>query len=813
MITSTHRLFRIGVLTSAVIGTLSAGLSAAPPVNDEAAVWADQLWAAALEGDNDAVESFLKHAPHAGISPGAINDYHASLARWTKNQADDVTAMAERREAAWAEMIALIEPQDEAEHEAKNIIEAMRLLAEVQELSANVGAPLDTPEVQQLLATLRSRIDAWKANGQLMPAQEGVYHLKAVYEDAGTPEKFAALETELKDLSEQVMLLRRYAFEHFHKMFIAHAVSRGETPREAYSPRLVDRWREEVGGIDFAMAIRALELAENEHVERVDMATMLSGGLEAVADLTEAPGLESTFDGLADEARVAALRAALDAAQAQLNVPGAEIDATAVLKDLLQANAATVNVPRAVILREFVDGSTDELDRFSDVIWPFDNEQFQRQMEGEFVGVGIQIQESELGEVKVISPLEGKPAFFAGVEPDDIIIEVDGQPTAGWTVHDAVRHITGPRHTTVVLGLQRDGEDEPVYVPIVRDVIRMPTVKGWSKADAPEDGNEQWNWFIDPQHRIGYIKLTGFDKKTYLDIRRALARMRASGALNGLVLDLRHNPGGLLDQAAHICNLWVPDGPIVTGEDRNGERTFTLNAFPTRCFLAGTPTTVLVNQGSASASEIVAGCLQAHGAAVVIGDRSFGKGSVQTVHGVGADAHMKVTSQYYRLPSDDGATPGRLVHRRPGATDWGVVPDLIVDMSLDDVEDSHRLRARAEAAASSLPWAREHAAKDNEEHGPADINRLLSDGFDPQLELALLVLQAHALAETSPTPMEAPTLGRTCRGLRPWLRFSSTVVASTRLFGEQSLDLFNIFVAATRAVDQQHVVSVHGWRN
>lgn len=755
MKTPAFRLLHIGVLALIFGGTTGLSVFAAPPVSDEARQWSQSLWTAALDGDKVTLEQLLKDAPRNGISPGAVHDYDASLARWVQNQAADVIATAQRRDDAWTEMGALLESEDGEAIDAKGIIEAMRLLAEIQELSDNVAAPLDKPEVVALLAMLRQRVDDWKAQGQLMPAQEGVYHLKAVHEDAGRPDRFARLESELKDLSEQVMLLRRYAFPKFHKMFIAHAQSRGETPRQEYSPRLVDRWREEVDGIDIAMAVRALELAEDEHVERIDMPTMLAGGLEAVADLTEAPGLDATFPGLGDEARVAALRAELDVAQAQLTVPGIDIDPEAVIGHVLESNAASVNFPRSVILREFVDGSTDELDRFSDVIWPFDNEQFQRQMEGEFVGVGIQIQENELGEVKVVSPLEGKPAFFAGVEPDDIIIEVDGQPTAGWTVHDAVRHITGPKHTTVVLGLQRGGEDETVYVPIVRDIIRMPTVKGWSKAETPEGGNEKWDWFIDDQQRIGYIKLTGFDKKTYLDIRRALARMRASGPLNGLVLDLRHNPGGLLDQAAHICNLWVPEGAIVTGEDRNGERTFSLNAFPTRCFLAGTPTTVLVNQGSASASEIVAGCLQAHDAAIVIGDRSFGKGSVQTVHGVGPAAHMKVTSQYYRLPSGDGITPGRLVHRRPGATDWGVVPDIVVDMSLDDVEASHRLRARAEAAASSLPWAREHAAKDNEEHGPANIERLLSDGFDPQLELALLVLQAHALAETQPTPMEA----------------------------------------------------------
>lgn len=765
----------------AVAATIGVGASSlwADPVSAEAAQWSDDLWTAALSGDRPAVESLLQRTPSAGISPGAREAYDNRLEQWRGNRAEDRRATEARIAEAWIEIRESLEDTDaqvkedadaqaeENADESTRLIEAMRLLAEIQELSGDMGAPLDEPQVQTLLSELRTHVDQWKAEGDLLPAQEGVFHLKAVHEDAGRPDAHAKLTTELEELSAQLMLLRRYAFPSFHSMFIEHAQRRGETPRTEYSPRLVDRWQEEVSGVDIEMALTALDLAEAEHVERVDLQTILNGGLDAVEDLAEAPGLHATFEGLADEAALAAFQAALDRVQAQLSVPGATVDARVLLDEILSANETSVNLPEQVVLREFVDGATDELDRFSDVIWPFDYEQFQRQMEGEFVGVGIQIQENELGEVKVVSPLEGKPAFFAGVQPDDIVVEVDGQSTAGWTVHDAVRHITGPRHTTVVLGLQREGEDDLVHVPIVRDIIRMPTVKGWSKALTPEGGEEKWEWFVDPDQRIGYIKLTGFDKKTYLDIRRALARMRATGPLNGLVLDLRHNPGGLLDQAAHICNLWVPEGTIVTGEDRNGERTFAMSAYPTRCFLAGTPTAVLVNQGSASASEIVAGCLQAHDAAVIVGDRSFGKGSVQTVHGVGPDASIKVTSQYYRLPSEDGITPGRLVHRRPGGDDWGVVPDLTVEMSLDDIEDAHRLRARAEAAASSLPWARERAAEDEEAHGPADINRLLTDGFDPQLELALLMLQATALAETAPTPMEALHLAERAHGIPP----------------------------------------------
>jgi carboxyl-terminal processing protease len=741
--------FRVSALAISVVGPLAMALhpaSAEGPVSQAAADWSAEIWQASLDGADDAVTTLLQQAPTEGISPSALGSYRASLARWAGNRLADEAAVKTRREAAWAEMLELIEEDD--------LLEAMSRLAEVQMLSASVGEPLQRPESVALLKKLRGRVDQWKADKQLLPAQEGVFLLKMAWEDVGDEARETALQEELTTLRKKMLLLRRYAFAAYHEKLRAHAKSKGETINAEYSPRLVDRWTEEVAGIDLQMAVESLLLAESEHVERIPVRDMLDGGLASIRNLVTAPGLEATFEGLSDPARVVAFLAAIDASAAALDVPANAIDARAVITRLMEANEASIGFPEQVILREFVDGATDELDRFSGMIWPFDAEQFKRQMEGKFVGVGIQIQESEVGEVVVVSPLEGKPAFFAGVQPDDVIAEVDGQSTAGWTVHDAVRHITGPKDTTVVLGLRREGELELVYVPIVRDVIRMPTVKGWSKEAPSESGEEDWNFLIDPDLRIGYIKLTGFDKQTYRDIRAALAQMYQDGMVNGIVLDLRHNPGGLLDVAASISNLWVSEGTIVSGEDRDGDRTFLMAARSRFCYLGGMPTAVLVNQGSASASEIVAGCLQAHRAAVIIGDRSFGKGSVQTVHGVGPEAHIKVTSQYYRLPSIDGITPGRLVHRRPGSDDWGVVPDLIVEMSPDDIEASHRLRVRAEAAASSLPWARARAKEAEAEDGPADIERLINDGFDPQLELALLILQSQALAETAPTEEE-----------------------------------------------------------
>jgi carboxyl-terminal processing protease len=220
--------------------------------------------------------------------------------------------------------------------------------------------------------------------------------------------------------------------------------------------------------------------------------------------------------------------------------------------------------------------------------------------------------------------------------------------------------------------------------------------------------------------------------------------MTVDGKPQGLILDLRHNPGGLLTSAVRISNLFV-DKPvnIVSGEDKDGHSVWARRADPRGGLFADVPTVVLINRGSASASEIVAGCLQAHGAAVVVGERTFGKGSVQTIHGISQDSRLKLTTQYYRLPSPDGGkSPGRLVHKRPGANIWGVDPDIEVPMSATQVVDAITLRQKAELIP--LDDAEDAEADDEEQ---VDINDLLTKGIDPQLETALLILRAQAMTE------------------------------------------------------------------
>ena len=741
MLTTTFTATRLSVIGLILVGVAQAN---ARPVSQEARAWADEVWAAALDGEMTELEGLLSTPAEDGIDVEARNAFLAEVKAWQQHDLDDDQHDIARLAEARIEMFAA--------HSDGDTLEALRLLLEVQTLSETLATPLNDPEIVAMLANIQQTIDGWRSEGSMFFAQQGLLRLRAVYEDTGHREIWERLSDNYEVVSDQMRLLRRYYFAEFHRGYVAFQKQRGDEVKPGYSPRLDNRWVEEVRDVNLLSAARSLQIAVSEHVEYEGVGPLLKHGLAAVRVLGEASMLSHTFPTLADESKIAAWNAAIDATEASLEVPGAHISLERTMQQLAHANSETLQLPEGVLWREFTDGAMDALDRFSQVIWPYDYESFQRQMRGKFVGIGVQIRENDIGEIEVVTPLEGKPAFYAGVRADDVVATVDGGTTAGWTVHDAVRHITGPTDTTVVLGIRREGTEGLIDIPVTRGVIRMPTVQGWQKQGVNDAGQEDWNWLIDPEDGIGYIKLTGFDQETRGDLMQAITEMRRSQSLNGLLLDLRYNPGGLLELAGFVSNLFVPRGDIVTGEGRDGQMTFRFGAKSIDCYLGGVPTVVIVNRGSASASEIVAGCLQAHEAAVILGERSFGKGSVQTVHPVGPETRIKVTNQYYRLPSTDGVSPGRMVHKRPGSTDWGVVPDLVVRMSVDDIEASERLRIRAERAVSALPTP-PAVQGDDETPNPADlgepsIDRLLVDGFDPQLELALLLVRTQVLAET-----------------------------------------------------------------
>jgi carboxyl-terminal processing protease len=417
----------------------------------------------------------------------------------------------------------------------------------------------------------------------------------------------------------------------------------------------------------------------------------------------------------------------------------AELDLT--ISRMLAVNRFSVKLSEQALLHEFGNGAMSALDDYTAVIWPDEIKRFQRNTRGEFVGVGIQIEMDDLQNIRVVTPLEGTPAQRAGVQTGDLIKKVDGHSTVGFTLDQAVEVITGPKRTTVTLTVERGEGDEKreIDFELNRQRIELPTVRGWRKAQAGDEA-DAWDWFVDEDAGIGYIRLTSFSDNTTDRFDEAVEIMRRRG-LNGLILDLRFNPGGLLDEAVSISNRFIDDGMIVKTEDASGavrSREFA-RRLPKNKRLDDIPVAVLINEGSASASEIVSGAIQAEAQldgtlkATIVGRRSFGKGSVQNVFPLTADnsAMMKLTTQYYKLRGD------KIIHRRPGASEWGIEPDIEVEMLPEQIIEAAKIRRDADVLALD-----ENGRIINDPDRP-DPDSLLEVGGDLQLQTALVVLEGQ----------------------------------------------------------------------
>ncbi|MGD8964597.1 MAG: S41 family peptidase, partial [Gammaproteobacteria bacterium] len=283
---------------------------------------------------------------------------------------------------------------------------------------------------------------------------------------------------------------------------------------------------------------------------------------------------------------------------------------------------------------------------------------------GSYSGVGLEVGSAD-GRIVVVSAMDESPARLAGVRSGDVLISVDGMPVDARDIDDTVHRLRGAPGTPVRLTLVRDGGEDPLSFELLRARIHVSTVR---------------YELIEPSY--GYVRLTHFSETTGSDVTKALYALReqSGGPLSGLVLDLRNNPGGVLDAAAEVTDAFLEEGLIVSAEGRQEDARFRLEARPGD-LLSGAPIAVLVNRGSASASEIVAGALQDHHRAVVVGTPTFGKGSVQTVMPLSQGRAVKLTTSRYYTPS------GRSIHKQ------GITPDVPAEPGPDADEDAPLARA------------------------------------------------------------------------------------------------------------------------
>lgn len=327
------------------------------------------------------------------------------------------------------------------------------------------------------------------------------------------------------------------------------------------------------------------------------------------------------------------------------------------------------------LLEGAIQGMIGELnDPYTDYLSPDVLNDFDKQTRATFIGIGAEIDEQNES-IVIVTPLEDSPALKAGILAGDVILEIDGKTTEKLTSAEAVKRITGPEGTQVKLKV-RHPTGEEAELTITRRRIVIQTVKGFRR-----DKSHHWDYMLDAPNGVAYIRVTQFSEPTTKALIAAVASAKAAG-MKGLVLDLRFNPGGLLEQAVEVSDLFLTSGTIVSSSGRNRPEV-KLTAKP-EDDLGEFPMVVLVNESSASASEIVAGALKDNNdRAVIVGARTFGKGSVQEIHALsGGAGAMKVTTALYYLPS------GRNLHRKEGSDTWGVDPNdgFYIPMTGEQIE-------------------------------------------------------------------------------------------------------------------------------
>lgn len=744
----------IGLMTalsgSAIASDAIQSPEPAPVVTAEASsTTPGSIWDAAIKGDSAALDALL--TPSAWDATNLNTDLLASIELLNTN--------IDKREATRAEQITesntLLLEHLKAYDESKSGIELSKALAaavKLQILYNDDDKFFSDASVSKAIHTSEAAAIEAESASDWMIASELYYRLNAIFDQSG---KF---KEDVSRMTRRLSLIRMYAPERLWEIRNQRRIDEefdALPPYNAYG----DDYHDKLEGINLITVRTAIGRAADQHVGRktrkhpqgVTMNDLIGSGLDAIETMATTTDLSLVFDGLNDESKRAKFIEVIETQKKKIESSdriASGYDLRRTLDAVLIAGQQSVGIPENALLHEFGNGAMAALDPYTAIIWPDELARFRRSTQGEFIGIGVQIQLDEFQNIKIVTPLEGTPAQRAGIQSDDIIKKIDGLTAVGLGLNQAVEIITGPANTKVNITVEREvdaGEIIEKEFTIIRQKIDLPSVKGWSKT-GPSDTD--WDYFIDPDGGIGYLRLTGFTRDSTKEFDRAVRAMKAQG-LNALILDLRYNPGGLLDQAVSLASRFVPEGMIVRTVDASGVTQSLEDAkrVSAKVSVANIPVVVLVNEGSASASEILSGSIQAAARkgkleALVLGNRSFGKGSVQNVYLLpGATAAMKVTTNHYRVDSP------RMIHKVPGATEWGIDPDLVVDMLPSQQEAALLLRRNADV----LPLDENGQIIEDAER--PDPSTLISEGTDLQVETALVLLKSRTEGETTKTSM------------------------------------------------------------
>jgi len=699
---------------------------------------ASELWNTAKLGDQRKLDALLrKIASDPALAGEELSKSAAALqTNFAKRETD--------RQAREIELRAELEKNLAEASPSIRLSKSLRSAIELEMLSVTKGAVAKEPAIAEIVESARTAAIEAENSGDVLNASELFGLLNGLFEESGR------YRDDVERLGQRLAMIRLYAPKRLYDLRFDRMKALGEESKMAPYNSLGDDFREKLAGIDQIMLMRAIAYSIR-HVERPKINDILIGGLDNMKTMITTSMLREVFPGLGDEDAVNRMNRFLDSerdklAKAELSYDLPQINA--LIDAMAKANDESVKLTESALLHEFGNGVMQPLDEYSVVIWPDEVRRFQKNTQGRFVGVGIQIEYDDQSRIKIATPLEGTPAQRAGIHANDILSAVNGKNVYGLTLDQVVDVITGPAGTPVTLTIDRpdptDAEKPMTAIDfeLERSFIDVPSTKGWIRSGEREDA---WDYMLDHSSGIGYIRLTQFTESSSDEITAAISKLREQG-MKGLIFDLRFNPGGLLDQAVKIARKFikVEGGIIVQARGASGAIENPEYTRPQQAVLSNFPVIMLINEGSASASEIVSGAVSCYAKtgdvdAILLGTRTFGKGSVQNVWQLTANSHLKLTVQYYMLPDKS------IIHRRPGAKSWGVEPHLQVEMLPKQTTDSILLRRDADVIPIN-----ENGVIEADLAKRVNPQDLITKGLDLQLETALVLMKARTAESERP---------------------------------------------------------------
>ncbi len=718
------------------------------------AAWGTSVWDAARVGDEKEVERLLKL-----IDDGKVVDANETVVGAVKAYTVNIQQREIDREAEITKIREEMDKFINDEPTVTNVAKALGKAIELQFVMKDDNAVLQLDRVMMLRDRALTMARAAESENRVLDATELFVLLDALNDVAGT------YRNDVRRMAQRQEMLRLYVPQRLWELNNERRKARGDKELPAYNPVGGD-YRERLAGVTREIILNSLQRSR-EHVDQVPTNQLLTAGLETLRVMYTTTDLQASLDftGLKNEDLRRAMLDAITREQRALTQAPQQYDGFQVesmLDRVLAANETSVRAPVAAVLHEFGVGAFAKLDEYSTIIWPDEVARFNRNTQGRFVGVGVQIEMDPDQRVKVVTPLEGTPAHRAGLHPGDIITKVDGKSIFGLSLDQVVDLITGREGTKVMLSVERSddpvtptddaaddegyeaGKPETQYLEFAlgRATIKVPSIKGWKRNGIREDA---WDWFVDQEAQIGYVRLSQFADTSTDELDNAIRQMKQSG-LKGLVFDLRFNPGGLLDQAGMIAQRFLPfdHEPIVSARKAGGVEETEWYTNAKRATLSDIPVVVLVNESSASASEIVSGAISVYSKtrdidALVLGQRSFGKGSVQNVWPVASNAFLKLTTAHYMLPDRS------IIHKRPGKAVWGVEPNMHVEMLPEQIGKASTLRRNADV----LPINEQGIIQRQDQTEQPNPDELITKGIDLQVEAAVLLLKARTAADAA----------------------------------------------------------------